>query len=302
MSVIKCQDPRQYFREDGGTSEVAIGVNLTYPTNSFYPPGTICAREKNLKFCPTSGESGSPLMIEDDEGRLSVVGVNSFIKGCSTFFFETYSSSFSSFSSSSLTQFSGNPSVYSRLSCFLPWISEQYDMSYTASEKDERCDVGTGDINEVGGDQCRTTPTILYDIVDRKEALCIFPFYLDGKEYNQCTLTEIQDFTRPRFVCPIRTVRGKGNNYTADDVDRKYCPTNVIYTQYTGTSDIHTFNSSGEVVNPYNREWELDPENLDGCYADYGSGDPSGRNGRPVFATCKNTCPGGEMKLSITAL
>ena len=48
MSVIKCQDPRQYFREDGGTFGVATGVNLTYPTNSFYPPGTICAREKNL--------------------------------------------------------------------------------------------------------------------------------------------------------------------------------------------------------------------------------------------------------------
>ena len=162
----------QYFNERG---KFSAGVNLTYPTNSFYPPGTLCAQEKNLRFCPSSGESGSPLMVEDDEGRFSAVGVNSFIKGCSVFQFIKKRPD-----RTILRQVSENPSVYSRLSCFLPWIAQKYGMSYTATEEDERCEEGTGDINEVGGDQCRTTPTDRRDRGNRKEALCLFPLYLDS--------------------------------------------------------------------------------------------------------------------------
>jgi len=286
MSLIECQDPTRYFYEDGDIT----GVNLTYPTNSFYPPGTICAREKNRQFCPTSGESGSPLMVEDNERRFSAVGINSFIKGCSAFSFGNFPTQ------SYLRQVSGNPSVYSRLSCFLPWIAEQYGMNYTATEEDERCEEGTGDINEVGGDQCRTTPTDVRDVIDKKEPFCLFPFYLDGIEYNQCTLTEIRDFTRPRFICPIRTIRGRGHNgrnFTTDDVDRKYCPTNAVsYSNWPNF--VYTFNEEGEVNNTYNGEWELDSDNLQGCF---GVGGSDGEDGpyyyaRPVFATCKNTCPG----------
>merc|ERR1711936_1415415 len=136
--------------------------------------------------------------VEGDEGRFSAVGVNSFIKGCSIFSFRNFSTS------STLRQVSENPSVYSRLSCFLPWIAQQYRMTYTATEEDERCEEGTGDINEVGGDQCRTTPSDGWERRDKKESFCIFPYYLDGIEYNQCTLTEITDFSRPQFICPIR--------------------------------------------------------------------------------------------------
>ena len=53
---------------------------MTYPSNSYYPPGTVCAVEKEGKFCPTGGESGSPLMVTDDEGRMVAEGINSFIK------------------------------------------------------------------------------------------------------------------------------------------------------------------------------------------------------------------------------
>ena len=42
------------------------------------------------------------------------------------------------------------------------------------------------------------------------------------------------------------------------------------------------FNDDGPVYGP-NGQWELDPDRLCG----------SGR--RPVFATCKNNCPGGEL-------
>ena len=42
------------------------------------------------------------------------------------------------------------------------------------------------------------------------------------------------------------------------------------------------FNDDGPVFGP-NGEWELDPDN-DQC-----------THARPVFATCKNNCPGGEL-------
>ena len=198
MFIHPCQDPRQYFDDPFGPTE----VNLTYFTNSYYPPGTICARETNYGFCPTSGESGSPLMVEDDEGRYQAVGLNSFIKGCSVFSVDSISESF--YNSSRLDQFSGNPVVNTRLSCYLPWVADQYGLTYTQTEEEVRCEEGTGNIDEVEGDLCRTTPIETVDRLDKIEALCLFPFYIDGIEYNECTLTEIQNFTRPRFVCPIR--------------------------------------------------------------------------------------------------
>merc|ERR1711902_206925 len=45
-------------------------------------------------------------------------------------------------------------------------------------------------------------------------------------------------------------------------------------------------NDEGEVI--YNGEWELDTDNLQGCLG-Y---DGPYTYARPVFATCKNTCPG----------
>ena len=56
------------------------GEPLNYPTNSYYPPGTVCATEVLGEFCPTSGESGSPLMVTDGQGRMAAVGISSFIK------------------------------------------------------------------------------------------------------------------------------------------------------------------------------------------------------------------------------
>ena len=49
------------------------------------------------------------------------------------------------------------------------------------------------------------------------------------------------------------------------------------------------FNEEGPVYGP-NGEWELDPDN-DLCVAR--------DRGRPVFATCKNNCPGGELSVTI---
>ena len=50
---------------------------------------------------------------------------------------------------------------------------------------------------------------------------------------------------------------------------------------------MYGFNADGPVYGP-NGEWELDPGN-NLCDAD--------THGRPVFATCKNNCPGGELSV-----
>ena len=101
----------------------------------------------------------------------------------------------------------------------------------------------------------------------------------------------------------IRTIRGRGHNgrdFTTEDVDRKYCPTNAVsYSNWPNF--VYTFNEEGEVNNTYNGEWELDSDNLQGCF---GVGGSDGEDGpyyyaRPVFATCKNTCPGGETETHV---
>ena len=78
MKVTNCEDPQAH---------VETGAPLNYPTNSYYPPGTVCAVEKLGEFCPTSGESGSPLMVKNDEGRMVAEGINSFIKVSKIFYF-----------------------------------------------------------------------------------------------------------------------------------------------------------------------------------------------------------------------
>ena len=71
MNLTTCEDPKTYLLSE---------TLLNYPSNSYYPPATVCAFEKNGEFCPTSGESGSPLMVTDDEGRMVAEGIHSFIK------------------------------------------------------------------------------------------------------------------------------------------------------------------------------------------------------------------------------
>ena len=70
MTVDTCRDP-----------ELDRSENVyQYPTNSFYPKATICATDIEYKFCPTSGESGCPLMSKKSE-RFEATGIQSFTKG-----------------------------------------------------------------------------------------------------------------------------------------------------------------------------------------------------------------------------
>ena len=123
MEISECRDPNE--------DDLFANFVFTYqfPSNTYYPPGLVCAKEYQRSFCPTSGESGSTLMKENSEGRFEANGILSFIKGCSMFRFAENLQSYIVFEShNTLDQGSVNPSVYTKLSCFLPWIADQYNL------------------------------------------------------------------------------------------------------------------------------------------------------------------------------
>ena len=135
-----------------------------------------------------------------------------------------------------------------------------------------------GSLTKVTTKICRTTPTDYDDRWYKVEAECIFPFTLDNVTHDQCTLSQLSGFTRPQFICPIRTLRGRGTNYTTADSDNTFCPTHF-------DSSLHPEFTSDPVLGP-NNQWELDPDNRNCIDEDK----------KFAFATCKNTCPGGETR------
>ena len=131
-------------------------------------------------------------------------------QGCSGFGFYN-----GSLIRSFISQVSSNPAVYTKLSCYLPWVAAQYDMEYRpAGEPDPACLTGQGDITEVTAEVCRTNYASWKDRRDGIEAPCLLPFTLNGESHSSCISGDIEDFTRPVFRCPIRTVKGAGPNGT----------------------------------------------------------------------------------------
>ena len=153
MDFVKCEDPNSFD---------SLFVNYThkFASNTFYPPGVVCAKEKNGVFCPTSGESGSPLMTQDNDAftRLTTEGLLSFVKGCGGFLFGKYqgfilpalNSLLGLTSTDTELEITGggslNPLVYTKLYCYLPWIAEQYGLEYSGTTSDDpACLFGSGD-------------------------------------------------------------------------------------------------------------------------------------------------------------
>lgn len=156
---------------------------------------------------------------------------------------------------------------------------------------DSDCITGSGDINEVTARACRTNPSNNnWDSGDAIEALCLFPFTLNGRRYNSCITDEIEGFTRPVFRCPIRTVKGAGTDYTdqhligGDDfLQGALCPTNSIGGSIKGIGQVeYVWNEDGPVYGS-NGQLELDPDNKNCSIFT-----------RPIFSNCKNTCRGGK--------
>ena len=78
------------------------------------------------RFCPTSGESGSILMVRNNENRFEAEGILSFTKGCDSLYFGATDPNTNR--NWQLFQYSANPTVYTKLYCFLDWIAKQYGL------------------------------------------------------------------------------------------------------------------------------------------------------------------------------
>ena len=227
MLVTQCGDPTY--------SEFAT-LNYTYkdPSNTFYPPGVVCAKEFNGELCPTSGESGSPLMTlaTEDSQRLTTQGLLSFVKGCTIFGFGRFPpyigpllsieygvgtlSTLQNVQTNTFYHTSDNPLVYTKIRCYLPWVAEQYDLEFTGSssiEDDPECISGSGILGEEEEEEgCSNTPSSLSEIAFGLELPCIFPYYVDGRLINDtCFKFNADDFLDPVSRCPILNVTTKIN-------------------------------------------------------------------------------------------
>merc|ERR1711892_326769 len=264
--LVKCQDP----------IDSAFGVNLTCPSNTAYPAATICAKDSANTACFSSGESGSPLMEKDELDRFHATGLLSFVKGrgCDIY--------------------SNNPSAYTKLSCFLPWIAAQYGMDYEPEEDsdpsscsqetpgsistDKNCTVLEG--ANAGKEKCQNIPSSLQGQF-AGERDCIFPFYYNGKKYDHCIIFTEAGFVYPVFRCPIYNITTKRDgisDYTIEidttetEKPNKYCPGFACQVFQTKTYC---------AVDPKETVTELDP-----------SIECALEKRRAPFSVCKNNCPG----------
>ena len=264
----KCADP---------TKMQASGETILYPSNTYYPPATACATDVAVQSCFSTGDSGSPLMVREGN-RNFIEGILSFVKGCEQFVFGVASET-----KMNLLQNSENPAAYTKLSCHLKWVAEQYGMSYEA-EEDETCSKTDTPLPPYET-KCRQNPGT--DLT-AKEYPCIFPFYYRGKgPYNQCMLFEEEDFVYPVFRCPTRN----------------------ITTKFPGT-DINHFEDDLALTKGYCYDLALALATCDVTLEDGGPDcqrllDPSASCmdslKLPPFSTCKNDCPGGDILMIFIA-
>ena len=261
MDILdECRDPLI----DG-----VYGGNLELPSNSSYPPGTVCATDFTRQSCFSTGDSGSPLMVAEKNRpmRYYAEGILSFVKGCDVF---TFGATDNEKTKWQLNQQSQNPSTYTKLSCFLPWIAKQYGLEYKSDgETDPACYEGQGDLLDGKKNDCTITPSNLVDSISpNPEKPCIFPFHYNGKVYDKCVLYDEDGFVYPVFRCPIRNITTKVNgvnSYPSLKLNEGLCP-----------------NDSEDATSDLNPDIDCN---------DFAR--------RAPFSQCKNNCPGGKINSCI---
>ena len=208
-----------------------------------------------------------------NEGKYFIEGILSFVKGCEQFAFGARDTDRTEFN---LLQNSENPSVYTKLSCYLPWIARQYGLAYD-SVLDDNCYKGTGPSPPYNTD-CRQNPGT---DLSNKEHKCIFPFYYRGQgPYDRCMLFEEDGFVYPVFRCPTRNITTKFKGTDINHFETTISTTEGIC--YDLALAIATCDNSMEDGGP-GCQRVLDPNDTT-C--------PSYLR-LPQFSTCKNDCPGG---------
>ena len=196
--------------------------------------------------------------------RFYAEGILSFVKGCDVFTFGAVDANNTKWQ---LNQQTENPSTYTKLSCFLPWVAKQYDLDYKFDgPTDPACVESQGDPLDEEKNICRITPSNLLDLqIGEKE--CIFPFHYNNNIYNECVLFDESGFVYPVFRCPTREISTKFgingiNSYPMIELTEGLCPTNP---------------------DDPNSPLDADPEANCSIFAR-----------RPAFQQCKNNCPGGK--------
>ena len=118
------------------------------------------------------------MVQEGDKSSFVIHGILSFVKGCDVF---TFGTTKIEKKNAQLSQQTENPSTYTKLSCFLPWIAAQYNMTYLANKDvDTACSVGSGN-PEDDNEPCRMTPSNIIEVFTGKFE-CKFPFYYNKHE------------------------------------------------------------------------------------------------------------------------
>ena len=181
----------------------AFNLPYNFPTDTYYPPGLMCAKDFTRGTCFTPGDSGSTLMAREETRpqRYYMEGLLSFIKNCDALAFSNVMSvSQQDTSVFLLIQSNENPAAYTRISCFLPWVAKQYGLSYPEDPEDQHCRQGTG--VEATSQDCRAAVS---------ELPCILPFYYKGELYDKCAFLAPANFLYGSFQCPVYNVNTKIN-------------------------------------------------------------------------------------------
>ena len=174
-----------------------------------------------------------------------------------------------------MNQQSNNPTVYTKLSCFLPWIAKQYNLKFLDSgASDETCKKGTGNEFDIYNPEdtnskylCRNVPTKEVEVEEKMEVECLFPFYYDGQLIDNC-IKFVGIF--PTYVCPIKNVT----------------------TKFPGTQ-INSFNSKTLLARGFCQDFNAQkPDDLFPPLNPFMN--CSAESKRVVFSQCKNNCPGGD--------
>ena len=171
---------------------------------------------------------------------------------------------------------SENPLAYTKLSCYLPWVAEQFGLFYKdQSTKDEACSVGSRQkppkvdssyqYNDVKCRETRGTSVTGFELP------CIFPFYYQGKRFDNCTLLQRSSFVEPVWRCPVFNITTK---YRDTDINS--------YEEDPREPQSYCLNRANCLA-PDDCEVVLDPKATCPEFRKF-----------PAFATCKTDCPGGK--------
>ena len=152
-------------------------------------------------------------------------------------------------------------------------------MRYESSgTRDQGCLIGSGDPDDSVNEPCRNIPSnqletfpadfgLDFEQEFGQEFECKFPFFFNGKKYNECILFIEDEFLYPVFRCPIRD----------------------IVTKINGTNSFVSYPIVGGglgycLSDPSSESSPLDPD-WEGC---------TFLHRRLPFSQCKNNCPGGR--------